>query len=78
MNRPNFEWVNGASLVMNIKLKADNYHKKQYKKLLCSEWRHDTVFSLTDNFLNSGGLPVSYSKRTDAAEWDYIKKLSKR
>ncbi|MCP4107121.1 MAG: hypothetical protein GY749_16535 [Desulfobacteraceae bacterium] len=58
---------------MNIKLKADNYHKKQYKKLLCSEWRHDTVkdlFLLTDNFLNSGGLPVSYSKRPDAAEWE--------
>jgi len=57
---------------MNIRLKADKEHKRQYKKLLSSEWSADTVkdsFLLTDDFLNSGGIPVSYSKKTAATDW---------
>ncbi|NJL60450.1 MAG: hypothetical protein HC887_13235 [Desulfobacteraceae bacterium] len=57
---------------MNIKLTADKRHKRQYKKLLSSEWSLKTLkdsFLLIDDFLNSGGLSLRYSDRTDKFDW---------
>ncbi len=58
---------------MKIKLIADNQHKRQYKKLLTSEWSSEILkdsLLLIDDLLNSGGLSLGYSKRADKIDWE--------